>query len=200
MARVAVVIPTIDGREEDLYRCVQAYDRTMPEGSLRYYIEHGHPSCGEAWIAGAEKACKDGFDYLHLTADDLEPHPGWLPHAVEAVDKGYIPAPLVYHPSGELESAGLQGFGCYTGLHADWGYVEGTTVPFLAREMWDRIGMIPTHYCTDLWVSARGRDFGYETVVRTGMRFTHHTAQAGRNYGRVSDDTREYLRALEAVR
>jgi hypothetical protein len=34
-------------------------------------------------------------------------------------------------------------------------------------------------------------------VVRTPMRFTHHTAAAGRNYGRVPDDTRAYLEAIQ---
>ena len=71
--------------------------------------------------------------------------------------------------------------------------IEGTTVPFVSREMWEAVGMIPVHYCTDLWVSYRARQRGWDTVIRTGMRFTHYTAEAGRNYGRVSDDTRQYL-------
>jgi len=199
MPDIAVVIPTIDGREEDLGRCIKAYEKTVPKG-LRMYVEHGHPSCGEAWIAGAEKAVRDGFTYLHLTADDLEPHDGWLDVATDTVDRGYIPAPLVFHPTGDLESAGLMNFGCYRGPHDDWMYVEGTTVPFLTATQWDKIGMIPVHYCTDLWVSEQGRRNGWQTVVRTEMRFTHHTAQAGRNYGRVPDDTREYMRLIGANR
>jgi hypothetical protein len=189
---VAVVVPTVQGREEDLERCLRAYEATAPDAKV--YVEHDRLSCGEAWIEGAERASQDGFDYLHFTADDLEPHEGWLEVAVETVDKGYIPAPLVYHPSGELESAGLANLGCYVGAHDDWMHIEGTTVPFLTREMWDAIGMIPIHYASDLWVSTQGRKHGWETVVRTGMRFTHYTAQPGRNYGRVPDDTREYLR------
>lgn len=191
--RVAVIIPTIPGREEDVARCVEAYRRTAPDALV--FIERGHPSCGAAWIAGAEKAAP--FDYLHLTADDLEPHDGWLETALETVQKGYIPAPLVYHPNGELESAGLANFGCHRGVYSDWMMIEGTTVPFLTRKMWDRIGMIPVHYCTDLWVSHQGRNWGWETVVRTGMRFTHYNAPAGRNYGRVPDDTRAYLEAIK---
>ena len=66
-------------------------------------------------------------------------------------------------------------------------------------EMWQAIGMIPTHYCTDLWVSYIGRRHGWETVIRTGMRFTHYTAQPGRDYGRVGQDTQEYLRAIQAA-
>lgn len=206
--KVAVVIPTIDGREPDLARCAQAYTRTSPlGGELALYVEHDHPSCGAAWLAGAEKAQADGFDYIHFTADDLEPHPDWLPVAVETVDKGHIPAPLVFHPTGELESAGLLGFGQYTDSYADWQLIDGTTVPFLTAEMWEAIVMAPsfaqtmgrTHYCTDLMVSVAGRRSGWETVIRTGMRFTHHTAPAGRNYGRSPDDTREFLHWIEMV-
>jgi len=191
---VAIVVPTIPGREHDLRRCLTAYRRTAPKAKV--YVEFGHPSCGEAWIAGAAKAARDGFDYLHLTADDLEPQAGWLKVAVDTVNRGYIPAPLVFHPDGSLESAGLQNFGCYTGAHEDWMLIEGTTVPFYTSVMWDRIGMIPIHYCTDLYMSAKGRSFGWETVIRTGMRFTHYNAAPGRNYGRAPDDTREYLRLI----
>ena len=173
------------------FAAFEAYADTAP--SVRIYTEFGHASCGEAWIAGAEEASKHGFDYLHLTADDLEPHDGWLEVGIETVDDGKIPAPLVYHPNGVLESAGLLGLGCYTGPHEDGMSIEGTTVPFVSREMWEAVGMIPVHYCTDLWVSYRARQRGWDTVIRTGMRFTHYTAEAGRNYGRVSDDTRQYL-------
>jgi hypothetical protein len=192
MPEVAIVVPTIPGREADVSRCVKAYRRTAPDATI--YIERDHPSCGAAWIAGAHKAAP--FDYLHLTADDLEPHAGWLETARETVDKGYIPAPLVYHPTGDLESAGLAGFGCYRGEYDDWMLIEGTTVPFVTAEMWDAIGMIDVHYCTDLWVSHQGRKHGWETVIRTGMAFTHYNAPAGRNYGRVPDDTRAYLEAI----
>ena len=190
---VAIVIPTIDGRAEDFDRCVTAYQQTAP--GARLYIERDHPSCGHAWIAGAEKAALDGFDYLHFTADDLEPHPGWLEAAIETVDKGMIPAPLVYAPNGLLESAGLAGFGLNT-TYQDWMPIEGTTVPFLTREMWQTVGMIPVHYCSDLWVSTVGRWHGWETVVRENMVFTHYTAPAARNYGRAGSDTQEYIRLV----
>jgi hypothetical protein len=190
---VRVVVPTVDGREAHLQRCLAAYERTAPGAEV--IVERDHPSCGAAWLAGATGE----FDCLHLTADDLEPHDGWLQVAMETVDAGYIPAPLVHHPGGELESAGLLDFGCYRGPHADWQLIEGTTVPFLTRAMWERIGMIDVHYCTDLWVSTIGRRYGWETVIRTGMRFTHHTASAGRNYGRAWPDTQEYLRRVAAA-
>lgn len=192
---VAIVIPTVDGREADLDRCVAAYKATAPDARL--YIQKNRPSCGDAWLAGADQAEMDGFDYLHLTADDLEPHPGWLDVAAETVDSGFIPAPLVYNPDGSLQSAGLAGFGCWTGAYEDWGFIEGTTVPFLTRDMWKQIGMIAVHYCTDLWVSHQGRRYGWETVVRTGMVFTHYNAMPGRDQGRAAPDTREYLRLVQ---
>jgi hypothetical protein len=187
---VAVVIPTIDGREDHLQRCLAAYGQLS---DVHLIVEHGHPSCGAAWIAGAKKARY--FDYIHFTADDLEPHPGWLEPAIETVEAGYIPAPLVFNPDGTLDSAGLEGFGQYRGPYDDWQYIEGTTVPFLTREMWEAIGMIDVHYCTDLWVSRVGRlRGGWGTVIRTEMRFTHHTADVGRNYGRVFSDTETFVR------
>jgi hypothetical protein len=163
------------------------------------YIEHDHPSCGAAWLAGAARADENGFTHLHFTADDLEPHDGWLQAALATVAAGYIPAPLVFHPGGELDSAGLLGFGQYRGPHDDWQLIEGTTVPFLTRAMWEQIGMIDVHYTSDLLVSYRGRKHGWETVIRTPMRFTHHTAQAGRNYGRVPADTQKYLDERDEV-
>jgi len=192
--RLAIVVPTIDGREEDLARCLESYERTAP--NARVYVEHGHPSCGAGWLAGVSTAASDGFDYLHLTNDDIEAHDGWLDVALDTVNRGYIPAPLVYHPDGTLESAGLENFGCYRGAYSDWMFIEGTTMPFLTSVMWDKIGMIPVHYCTDLWVSAKGRMHGWQTVIRTGMEFTHHTAMPGRDYSRVPADTQEFMRLL----
>lgn len=196
---IAIVIPTVEGRRDDLLRCVEAYGKTTGD-SISLYIEHDHPSCGAAWVAGAERAVQDGYDYLHLTADDLEPHGGWLAPAVEAVDKGLIPAPLVYQPGGGLESAGLAGFSLNCANVTDWHPVDGTTVPFLSREMWDAMAtpefletLATVHYCSDLMFSVAGRKHGWDTVIRTGMAFTHYTAPAGRNYGRSGEDTQRYL-------
>jgi hypothetical protein len=193
--KVAVVIPTIEGREPHLERCVAAYKATAPDAKL--YVQTGHPTCGEAWNAGAKRAKRWKPDYLHLTADDLEPQPGWLDAAVEAADRRRIPAPLVFHPDGTLESAGLIGFGCYTGPYEDWTAVDYTTVPFVTWALWGQIGMPgELHYCTDMWVSAVGRHHGWETAIRTPMRFTHHSAAEGRIQGRAPNDARRYTELL----
>lgn len=195
---VAIVMPTIAGREDHLERAMDAYERTAPDATI--YLERDHPSCGAAWIAGAARASEDGFDYLHFGADDLEPHDGWLKVAVETLNAGLIPTPLVFHPDGRLESAGLKNFGCYTGPYMDWQLIDGATVPTVTREMWDVIGMIDIHYCSDLYISTVARvKRGWETVIRTGMRFTHHTAPAGRDYTRAPGDTAEYLRAVQSL-
>ena len=196
--RLAVIIPTIPGREQDLARATVAYERTAPEAEV--YVETGHACCGAAWIAGAAKAIEDGPpDYLHFTADDLEPHDEWLETAIETADRGYVPAPLVFNPDGTLDSAGLAGFGQYRGPYSDWQYIGGTTVPFLTCEMWETIrdGVAPilerTHYTTDLAISHAARYHGWETVIRPGMAFTHYTASPGRNYERVPADTEQYV-------
>lgn len=193
MADVVIVVPTIPGREADLERCLASYKRTAPDA--RVIVERGHSCVGDGWRAGAEKA--GDFDYLHLTNDDIEAHDGWLEPAIEAVDQGKIPAPLVYGPSGSLDSAGLQGFGQYRGPHHDWMRIGGTTIPFMNRAMWEQIGMVPIHYCADLWVSAKGRLKGYETVIRTGMCFSHHEAPAGRDYSRVEEDAKDYMTLIQ---
>jgi hypothetical protein len=192
--RLAIVIPTIDGREDYLACCLDAYQRTAPDAQM--IVERDHPSCGAGWIAGAAKAAD--FELLHFGADDLEPHDGWLDVAVETVEAGYIPAPLVFNVDGTLDSAGLAGpQGQYRGPYVDWQLVEGTTVPFLTRQMWETIGMVDVHYCSDLWVSTVGRRHGWETVIRPGMRFTHHAAPAAwRTSDRSNADRRRYVEAL----
>lgn len=188
--KVAVIVPTIAGREDFLELCLDAYERTAPDATV--VVVKDEPTCGIAWAKGADHV--GDFDYLHLTADDLEPQDDWLQAAVETVDAGYIPAPLVLLTDGTLQSAGLQGFDVYTGSYADWQLVEGTTVPFVSREMWNKIGMIDTQYCTDLWVSRIGRmRGGWETVIRTPIQFVHHNAMAGRIQHQAPSDTQIYI-------
>lgn len=205
--RIAVVVPTVHGRDAHLSRCVDAYRvstaRLAEDDELALYIERDHDTCGEAWRAGAARAEQDGFDYLHLTADDLEPHPGWIAPAVECVDEGFIPAPVVLEPDGTLQSAGINGWDCYRGPHVDWMHVESTTVPFMSRKQWQAVGMIPLHYCTDMWVSYRADRAGWPTRLRMDMVFTHHNAELARGAGmgqhpRTVHDRAEFARLVSA--
>lgn len=189
---ISVVIPTIDGREEHLVRCVESYERTLASyddagGRFELIVATGFPTCGIAWQWGADRA---KGDYLHLTADDIEAKPGWWQAALQLVDppsghKPALPAPLVFHPDGEVQSCG----GSWEQLEADGVVTEFTRVPFVSRNQWELIGpMIPTHYFTDNWVSYRGRLHGFETVVAHGYQFVHHHALESRNEGRATSD------------
>lgn len=186
---VSVIIPTIAGREEHLERCVTAYAALAPGNyALDLIIEHGHPAVGVAWQAGAGKA---SGEYLHLTNDDIEPHPGWHAPAIEAVQHGHLPAPQVYGPAGELQSLPAWGR-----LGEDWTPVAMTTLPFCSRAQWETISpLAPLHYYADDYFSYRGRKAGWGTVLRSGYAFTHHWAQAGRGAGMTEAGRMEFDRA-----
>lgn len=189
---ISVVVPTIPGREHHLERCVRAY-QTLTTHKIELLVENGHPTCGDAWQVGAERATGD---YLHLTADDLEPHEGWDAAAIETVDRDALPAPRVLNPDGTLYAA-------YPwGDPDDWTHIAMSVVPFMRVLDWERIGpMIPGHhYYTDNWVTYRARLIGLDVVYRRAYEFVHHWAQEGRGAGmsseaRMEHDRRLYLQA-----
>jgi hypothetical protein len=173
---ISVVIPTIVGREEHYARCVAAYERTVPAADLQLITMRDFPTCGEAWNAGAARATGD---YIHFTADDLEPHDGWWQPAVEAVSQGSLPAPRIVNAAGELDYCGIHGREL-----VDWKMVGMSVIPFMTRAQWAAIGpVLPIHYWSDNYISWRGMRAGYPTVVRRGYQFTHHWAEAGRGAG-----------------
>lgn len=184
MDRIAVVIPTVTGRADHLARCVTEYAKY----DVEILVLPNRSCCGDAWNQGAAMV---DTKYVHFTADDLEPLPGWLEAAKEVADQGQIPAPLVLRPDGSSESAG--------GLVA--------LVPFLPRELWCHIGPVPAglHYYTDNWITDRGRDLGFPTVPCEDYAFVHHWAQPGRGAGmsepdRLAHDHAVYVKELERAR
>jgi hypothetical protein len=193
MPLITVVVPTIRGREIDYERCVDAYRRTTDDVQL--ITVRDLPTCGEAWNEGAKQAAGD---YLHLTCDDLEPHDGWWQPAIEAVRRGYLPAPRVVNADGVLDSCGLHGVEL-----PDKAIVQMSVIPFMSREQWDKIGpTLSVHYFSDNWLSWRGAQEGYPTVVRRQYSFTHHWAQPGRGAGmtysqRMEHDHAVYLSAVD---
>lgn len=196
---VSVIVPTVPGREDHLERCVTAYAAFAPGNYvLDLIIERGHPAVGVAWQAGAEKA---RGEYVHLTNDDIEPWPGWHAPAIEAVERGHLPAPQVLGPAGEPQSLPAWG-----SLAADWTPVAMTTLPFCSRAQWEAISPLAhVHYYADDYFSYRGRKAGWETVLRCGYAFTHHWAQPGRGAGmteaeRMEHDRRLYDEAVNADR
>jgi hypothetical protein len=192
-----VIVPTIPGREESLDRCQTAYRERSQGAQLEIITVPKSPCCGVGWLEGA--SISEG-DYIHLSADDLEPHEGWWQPAVATCDDGLIPAPTVYNPDGSVQSAGgdLTAPNCLLTDEAieDLTPVPYTPVPFVTRDQWERIGMIPAHYMTDVWVSYRGRQLGIETVWRAGYAFMHHNEPVGRNHERISGDREIFFEAF----
>jgi Glycosyl transferase family 2 len=175
---ISVVVPTIRGREEHYARCVAAYERTAGD-RIELITIRDRPTCGLAWNEGAAQA---KGDYIHFTADDLEPHDGWLEPALEAVHRGYLPAPRIIRTDGERDYCD------YCGVHGrelpDKAIVDMSVIPFMSREQWDKIGpSLDCHYYTDNYLSWRGEQAGYLTVVRRAFQFTHHWAEPGRGAG-----------------
>lgn len=179
---LSIVLPTIRGREHWLERTAASYAR-LTDVDYELLVEHDHPGCGPAWQAGGERA---RGRYLFMAADDLEPacH-GWERAAMAACDRGVLPAPRIYHSDGSLQSCGES----WERSELDGQATGFTRAPFMSREQWDAIEpMLDAHYFTDNWVSWRGRQEGYPTVVTYGFDLTHHLAVEGRDDGRLAAD------------
>ena len=77
--------------------------------------------------------------------------------------------------------------------------VDFTPMPFVSRAQIDRIGMIPTHMMCDVWVSHRGRQLGYETVLLHDYRLVHHHEMTGRKSATGPSDEAVYRNHMEQV-
>lgn len=194
MTTITVVIPTVSGREADLARCIDAYmSRSAHTISIVTFLNF--PTCAEGWNAGAAEATGD---YLHFSADDLEPHEGWDLAAIEATERGALPAPRIVNQHGRLDSCGLHGVEM-----EDWARVPMSVIPFMPHELWKQIGPVPPiHYFSDNFISWRAARVGWPTAVRRGFAFTHHWAQPGRGAGMGYEQRMRHDQGvfLEAVR
>jgi GT2 family glycosyltransferase len=168
---LSIIIPTITGREESYKRCQQAYLNTMPH-DWEIVTVTDRPN----WPA----ACNEGFtyangDYLHFTADDLEPLPGWWEEALDWITKhDELPAPKVFNYSaqGEWDNA-VDG--------PDKAVPHFTRIPLMTRSQYERIGPWPEiDYCADVWLSEKARTLGIETRMIHSYAFVHHWEQIGR--------------------
>ena len=176
---ISVICPTIDGREEHFQRCEKAYaDNTST--AYEFIVIRNEPTCGIAWQKGSEQA---KGDYIHFTADDLEPWTNWDKEAREMADDDWLPAPIIWNAHGQhIEAIGPT---LYDGFF--------TRIPFCTRSQWEAIGpMIPLHYYTDNWFSARGADAGYESIEVEGYRFSHWWAMTGRLMDAMAPDFEMY--------
>lgn len=191
MADVAVVIPTITGREHWLDRCLTAYERTTP-ASWSCVIVRDEPTCGRAWNVGIARAldAHPEISYLHLTADDIEPLAGWYEAAAASADRGELPAPRILNPDGTLQSCGDEH------ERPEGTQVEIARIPFATVAQMRCIGqIIETHYYTDNYFSFRGRECGYPSKVVRAYSLVHHLAPEGRKDALLVPDHRAYMRA-----
>jgi hypothetical protein len=196
LPRVTVIVPTIDGRQDHMARCTAAYFNCA-HGSyeLDFIVMHNFPTCGHGWQAGLSSV---QGQYVHFTCDDIEPRPGWAQPAIEAVERGFLPAPQVYDPQGTPQSYPLWGH-----VGQDWAEVNMTTLPFVSRAQLEKIvPLFTSHYFSDDWFSYRGRKAGWPSRLRTGYSFTHHWAQHQRGAGMTEGQRLNYDRVLfdQAVR
>ena len=180
---IDLICPTIPGREASLERCLDSFSRlTGPE--LNPIVVRDSKTCGWGWQKGLERS---SAPYVLLACDDQEViSDEWAEVAMETVDQGLLPAPRVWFPDGRVESMG----GDMKALahlskrpKRDLSPTDYTTIPFLSREQIDAIGMLDGQYAGDVWVSYRGRQLGYETVLRHGYDFVHHYESVGRGAG-----------------
>lgn len=178
---IDVIVPTIPEREQSLERLVRSLHKTP---DLNIVTIDGSPTCGAGWLDGIERT---SGDYVLLACDDQEfLGAEWPAICMATVDHDNLPCPRVWTPQMHIESQG----GDMDSLHhviarpqKDRTFVDYTTVPFMSRKMAEQIGMIPVHYCSDVWVSYRGRQLGYETILRHGFDVRHHKEAAGRGAG-----------------
>lgn len=177
---ISVVIPTVAGREDYFNRCRQTYLEAS-EAKLELIVLKDEPTCGMAWEKGAELATGE---YLHFTADDLTPRPGWDAAAIDTVENGALPTAVIWNGlNGSFESCGgaltLVADGCLAPAY--------NAVPFFSAEQWAKIGpmgpMAQAHYYTDNWLSFRAAQVDIPIRVRHDYAFDHHWAQAKRGAG-----------------
>jgi hypothetical protein len=183
---ISVIVPTIAGREHWLDKCRAAYEATTVD--YEFIVLRDYPTCGEAWNDGLLQA---KGDYVHLTADDIEPHPGWWQIGIQWLHMRVLPAPRILNPDGSLQSCGDTNEEMPTGTPTDL-----QRVPFFPRELLSAIyPILEIHYMTDYWVTHQARKAGWPTRVVREFSFTHHYAPEGRVDARLQRDMDAYFKA-----
>ena len=193
---IDLVIPTVSGREATLERCVESYLANTAPDVLNVIIIRDEETCGKAWRKGMELSTAP---YIALSCDDLElTSATWAGACCESADEGFLPCPIVYRPDGSLESCGGDvrvGAHLISNEQPDKTPCDFSVVPFMSRKQADAIGMVDSHYKSDVYVSHRGRQLGYETHVRTAYAFTHHRSDIRRR-APSPEDERHYAEGM----
>lgn len=195
---IAVVIPTIPGREQLLDQTLAGY-RDNTETPLATIVVRNRPTIGEAWNDGVQAALAVKPDFLHLSADDVVPHPGWDLACMRAASDGVYPSPRIVNSDGSLHSCGTMGGGmllpeCATGTPC------GTSpFPFMATADWMDVGpCIPAHYYADDYLAWSARRARLEPRVVREFTLTHLEGVAGRHamVQRAMADRERFLAAV----
>lgn len=195
---IAVVIPTIPGREALLDQTVQAY-RDNTDRQVEIIVVRDRPTIGQAWDDGATAALDTGADYLHLSADDVTPHPGWDTAAVTAAERGHWPSPRILNADGTLHSCGTMGGGMLLPDCADGTPCGTSPFPFMRLADWRHVApCLPIGYYSDDYLAFRARLAGLEPVVARGYALTHHEGTVGRqrSVARSAQDRAAFLAAV----
>lgn len=176
--KIAIILPTVAGREAVFDRVLAAYAGTRPAGwEFDITVPEGHATVGDAWNAGTADV---EADYVFYAIDDAEPYIGWAQVAVQTADAGYIPAPRLERPDGSLESCGSMGYGQLLGECSDCTPCRNTGLIFVKSEWVGRIGeFLPIHFGADDDYCWRAAVHGHPCVYRSGMVFTHHHVVTG---------------------
>lgn len=193
MIRVGVVIPTITARADMARDTIAAYHATRPFGvEYDLVVIHDRPTVGEAWNAGAGYITT--AEYLHFAIDDAVPHDGWIGAALTAVRDGYMPAARIMNPDGSVQASGSMGNGAVIAQEVPDGLpVRCTGIPFMTRDVWDRIGpFAPIHYYVDDDYGHRLAAHGIPLGVARGYTFTHHDVRDPAVIARAADDFQTY--------
>ncbi len=161
-AAVAVIIPTIRGREHLLERTKQGWrdslDMDAGDPPLRIVTVRDRPTIGEAWREGLSAAIdQSDTQWFVLAADDAYPEgPGWFHTCAGRAKAGVYPSPVILNADGTLHSAGTMGAGMLIPGPVDTDDAPAGTSPFpfltrpWALEVWDA-GIPDVHYYADDW-------------------------------------------------
>lgn len=187
---ITVVTPTVTGREQWLEKALRSIQRTTRSYEILTYLDL--PTCGAGWNRGIEEA---KGDLILLYADDLEAHGGWWQAGMLQHSYQVIPCPRILNGDGTLQSCGS-----YPTEAEDGTTSVVARVPFLTRALAEAMWPIfPNHYMGDHWITWRGEQLGWPTLVTREMVFTHHFAMEGR-VDTLEMDVRAYHRATRPGR
>lgn len=182
---ISVVCPTVTGREHWLEKALTSIAATTHDFEFLTYLDL--PTCGEGWNRGIVEA---KGDYILLFADDLEAHEGWWQAGRESLRRGEIPCARILNADGTLQSCGT------FATEADDGTPSVVArVPFLTRLMAKAMyPIMENQYMGDHWITWKGEQLGWPTLVNRSMVFTHHFAMEGR-IDSLAADVKAYHRA-----